>query len=191
MKREKEFEKIIKMIMQIPVKAPPGDFVERVTERLYPKQLSFWRTIYRKAFTPTTVSFTPGKLIPSAVAVVTLFFIFLVKLSPVGPLYQVQQAAHDINLVPVTFALEATAAEEVSVIGSFNGWDPDRHEMNLNKETNRWALTIMLPPGQHEYAFLINGEKVIADPKSTFTRSDGFGSRNSVIFTGNHSEFHL
>ena len=191
MNKEKEFGNLIKMIKRLPVEAPPKDFTDRVTGRLQPKQLSFWKKAYRKALTPTTVSFTPARLIPSTVALMALFFIFLLKLSSVGPLYQAQEATLDIKSVPVTFALNATMAEEVSVIGSFNGWESDHHEMRLNKERNQWTLTVMLPPGQHEYAFLINGEKVISDPKATFTRSDGFGSRNSVIFTGNHSEFHL
>jgi hypothetical protein len=173
------------------MEAPPKDLADRVTVCLQPKQLSFWKKAYRKALTPTTVSFTPARLIPSTVALMVLFFIFLLKLSSVGPLYQAKEATLDIKSVSVTFALKATMADEVSVIGSFNGWEPDHHEMRLNKERNQWTLTVMLPPGQHEYAFLINGEKVISDPKATFTRSEGFGSRNSVIFTGNHSEFHL
>ena len=62
MNTEKEFENIIRMIRRLPVKTPPKDFADRVTDRLQPKQLSFWKKVYRKAFTPTTVSFTPGKL---------------------------------------------------------------------------------------------------------------------------------
>lgn len=189
MHNEKEFSDLVKMIQQIPLQNPPQDFADRVTGFLQPKRLSFWKKAYRKAFTPKTVSFTPARLIPSAVFVMVLFFIFLMKLGYVGTLHNTQQAALNLKRIPVTFALNETRAKEVSVIGSFNGWEPGRNEMHLDRKRNEWVLTIMLPPGQHEYAFLINGEKVIPDPKAIFTRSDGFGSRNSVIFTGNHSGF--
>ncbi|MBW1815203.1 MAG: isoamylase early set domain-containing protein, partial [Deltaproteobacteria bacterium] len=157
---------------------------------LQPKRLSFWKKAYRKAFTPRTVSFTPGRLIPAAVTV-GLFLIFMVNMGYLGPLHKAQHEALDLKNVPVTFVLEKADAEAVSVIGSFNGWEPDQYEMRLNRKKNRWTLTVMLPPGQHEYAFLINGEKAMPDPRATFTRSDGFGSRNSVIFAGNHSEIRL
>ncbi|MCJ7773771.1 MAG: isoamylase early set domain-containing protein, partial [Desulfobacterales bacterium] len=158
---------------------------------LPPKRLSFFKKAYRKAFTPKTVSFTPVRLIPAAVAVMALFFIFLMKLSYMGPFFNTQQASLDIKLVPVTFAFQKTGIKEVSVIGSFNDWEPESHEMRFDRERSQWVLTVMLPPGQYEYAFLINGEKVVPDPKAIFNRSDGFGSRNSVIFTGNHSGLHL
>jgi len=190
MNKEKEFESLIQLIEDMPPMAPPDDFTDRVMENLAPKRLSFWKKVYRKTFTPTTISFTPGKLIPSAVAVMALFFV-LIKVSFVGPFHPQRQAALDADFVPVTFALQAESAREVAVIGSFNNWEPRRHEMQFDRQSNQWILKVMLPPGQYEYAFLINGEKVIPDPKATFNRSDGFGSQNSVIFTGNPSGLHL
>ena len=188
MKNDKEFESLIKLIEQMPAMAPPKNLTDRVMDSLSPKRLPFWKRVYRKAFTPTTVSFTPVKLIPSLAAVMALVFIFLIQLDDMGPTHQERQAALNSKFVPVTFALDASDAEAVSVIGSFNNWEPDRDEMHLNTKKNQWTITVLLPPGQYEYAFLINGEKVVSDPKALFTRSDGFCSRNSVVFTGNHSE---
>lgn len=187
----KEFEALIKLIRQMPAQDPPKGFADSVTSQLQPKQLPFWKRAYRAAFTPKTISFTPGRLIPLAAAVMALFFLFSLNPDSMGPVDQARQATLDVKLVPVTFALQETDAQHVSVIGSFNSWESGQHEMHLNQERNQWVLTVMLPPGQYEYAFLINGEKVVSDPKAVFTRSDGFGSRNSVIFTGNHSEYHL
>lgn len=197
MDNEEKFESLIKLIEQMPPMTPPKDFTDRVMEGLQPKRLSFLKRLYRGAFTPKTVSFTPVRLIPSMVAVMALFFVFLINLDFIGLIYQQghivkqEHTANSTRFVPVTFALEKAGAKDVSVIGSFNGWEPGRHEMRFDKEKNEWILTIKLPPGQYEYAFMINGEKIIPDPKAAFTRFDGFGSRNSVIFTGNHSEIHL
>jgi len=188
MNTEKEFADLIQMIKQIPVEDPPQNFADRITGRLQPKHLSFWKQVYRKACTPRTVSFTPVKLIPVAAAIAILFFVFLTKSNDIGPVHNAQLST---DLVPVTFSLDGNSAKEVSVIGSFNGWEAGRNEMSYDKGENRWTLTVMLPPGQYEYAFLINGEKVVPDPKALFNRSDGFGSSNSVIFTGNHSGLHL
>lgn len=187
--QDKEFETLTGMIQQMPQEDPPQGFTDSIIQKLRPKRLSLWARMYRSAFTPRTISFTPGRLIPAAV-VVMAFFIFLVHQNFQG-VSREDRNGDGLIPVPVTFVFENGNAKEVSVIGSFNGWEPGSHEMRFSPEKNQWVLTVMLPPGQHEYAFLINGERVVPDPKAVFTRSDGFGSKNSVIFTGSHSEIHL
>jgi len=188
--QDKEFETLARMIQQMPQEDPPQGFADSIVQKLRPKRLSLWARMYRSAFTPRTISFTPGRLIPAAAVVVMAFFIFLIHQNFQGVSIEGRNGDGSIS-VPVTFVFENGNAHEVSVIGSFNGWEPGNHEMRFNAEKNQWVLIAMLPPGQHEYAFLINGERVVPDPKAVFTRSDGFGSKNSVIFTGSNSEIHL
>ena len=53
----------------------------------------------------------------------------------------------------------ASEAREVSVGGTFNGWDPSRTPMS--KSANGiWRATLRVPPGSYEYKFWVDGEWV-------------------------------
>ncbi len=42
--------------------------------------------------------------------------------------------------------------------------------------------------GAYEYAFLVDGHKVVADPGATFYKTDGFGSRNAVLYAESNGQ---
>jgi 1,4-alpha-glucan branching enzyme len=66
----------------------------------------------------------------------------------------------------ITFALYAPGKHFVTLIGSFNDWDPLADPMNYS--TNGvWWLTRELPPGSYEYQYMIDGQKALADPWGT------------------------
>lgn len=78
----------------------------------------------------------------------------------------------------VRFELEAPDASSVTVAGTFSDWQP-RYEL-AETTPGRWTALIPLRPGVHEYAFLVDGERWIADPHAPAVR-DGFGGVNSRI----------
>jgi hypothetical protein len=43
-----------------------------------------------------------------------------------------------------------------------------------------WSTTLALPVGQHQYAFVVDGRRWVADPAAPAV-DDGFGRRNSVL----------
>ncbi|MFH1314137.1 MAG: glycogen-binding domain-containing protein [Candidatus Eisenbacteria bacterium] len=55
------------------------------------------------------------------------------------------------------------AAFSVSVAGSFNNWDTGSNPMAKDDE-GVWSAVIPLPPGKHEYKFVVNGSDWMADP---------------------------
>ncbi len=56
---------------------------------------------------------------------------------------------------PVTFSIDAPAAYQVYVTGSFNNWNP--HQFRLIKQPHgQWRITIPLPPGRYEYKFVVD-----------------------------------
>jgi 1,4-alpha-glucan branching enzyme len=65
----------------------------------------------------------------------------------------------------VTFALHAPGKQFVSLIGSFNDWDGSRDVMSENAE-GTWWIRRPLPPGIHQYQYLIEGRQRLADPYS-------------------------
>jgi len=95
--------------------------------------------------------------------------------SPAGPDVA---AARDSTYV--RFTLYAPGAHSVAVAGSFNEWDPNRAPLVPTVTPGVWAGTVALPPGQHAYAFLVDGRQWLSDPASP-TVDDGFGQRNSVV----------
>lgn len=80
----------------------------------------------------------------------------------------------------VRFTLYAPGANSVAVAGSFNEWDPRQAPLTQTHTPGVWAGTVALPPGQHVYAFLVDGSRWLPDPASP-TVDDGFGQRNSVV----------
>jgi 1,4-alpha-glucan branching enzyme len=58
------------------------------------------------------------------------------------------------NKTRVTFSLPADApAGVVSVVGTFNGWQPGAHELKPRRDGTR-TISVPLPPGHHRFRYL-------------------------------------
>ena len=79
----------------------------------------------------------------------------------------------------VTFQVEAPAGSKVFVAGSFNNWDTSANRMRRARN-GVYAAAIMLPPGRHEYKYVVDGEWQI-DSKNPLKAWNYAGSLNSVI----------
>jgi hypothetical protein len=91
--------------------------------------------------------------------------------------------------VYVRFVLYAPKVSSVALAGSFNEWDPTRTPLVPAGETGVWTVTLPLAPGQHTYAFVIDGQRWLPDPAAPAV-DDGFGHHNSVMTvtaTGGHT----
>jgi 1,4-alpha-glucan branching enzyme len=85
------------------------------------------------------------------------------------------------TVVPVTFRFPARLARTariVSVVGSFNGWNPAVHPMR-RAEDDDWMITVYLSPGRTVYLFSVDGEMWV-DPEDDGRISNGWGSEYSV-----------
>lgn len=85
------------------------------------------------------------------------------------------------TLVPVTFrfpARLAPTARKVSVVGSFNGWNPAVHPMRRG-EGNDWTITLYLSPGRAVYLFSVDGA-LWNDPEDDGRTPNGWGTEYSV-----------
>jgi anti-sigma factor RsiW len=85
------------------------------------------------------------------------------------------------GLMAVRFVFTAARedAGSVNVAGSFNGWDPT--EIPLHREGDVWSAVVVLPRESHEYMFVEDGQRWVADPSAAVTRDDGFGGQNAVL----------
>jgi hypothetical protein len=80
----------------------------------------------------------------------------------------------------VILTLERGDCSSVSVIGSFNNWDPQATPMT-EVENGKWRACIILSPGEYNYKFLVDRKFPIVDPASSLVEPDGFGGTNSVL----------
>ncbi len=80
----------------------------------------------------------------------------------------------------VTFVLLAPDARSVALAGDFDGWD--RTRMPMRRETSGlWTLVVPLAPGRYQYAFVVDGQRFVADPAAPRALGDDFGQPTSVV----------
>jgi hypothetical protein len=76
------------------------------------------------------------------------------------------------------FVLQVPNANTVALAGDFTGWKPS---FTLTQTgPGLWTVVVPLEPGIHTYAFVIDGERWVADPSAPSV-DDGFGGSNSRV----------
>ena len=80
----------------------------------------------------------------------------------------------------ITFRVEALPGSQVAVAGSFNDWSATATPLEDKKGMGIFTKTLYLPPGRHEYKFVIGSEWVL-DPGCGEWTSNPHGSLNSVL----------
>ena len=140
--------------------APPG-FTDRVMARLPPAAPS--GAVLRWSSTWTWASAAAAALAVALTAGVLLW-----------------QRQGDSSM-KVAFELHAPDAKTVELIGSFNGWMAGTCVLEGPDATGEWKTSVELPPGRHEYVFLVDGRERIVDPRVAERRPDGFGQWNSIV----------
>ena len=83
----------------------------------------------------------------------------------------------------VRFVFVDSRASTVELVGDFNAWTKGVTRLERTAAPGVWSASVALPPGRHEYAFIINGSRWIADPLAP-TTSDDFGIESAVIHVG-------
>ena len=74
-------------------------------------------------------------------------------------------------------------ARSVEVVGSFNNWSRGMLHLRDENHDGIWHGQAVLPAGQHEYMFVVDGERWVADPLAGRYVDDGFGvgRKNAVL----------
>jgi hypothetical protein len=83
----------------------------------------------------------------------------------------------------VRFVFVDRSAATVELVGDFNAWARGSAHLRQSGVPGVWAISVPLSPGRHEYAFIINGTRWVADPLAV-KASDDFGTESSVIRVG-------
>lgn len=80
---------------------------------------------------------------------------------------------------PVNFVCVAPAAAQVHLTGDFNNWEPQTLPMQRQPD-GAWTLQVPLHHGHHQYAFLVDGKRVL-DPRAHGVARDPKGERASLL----------
>ena len=170
---------IVQAIKELPDLEPPRSLTPSVMEVIHRKRLPAWRRLYWWVTSPQRITVTPLRAFPvlaSFVFVLVVASWLLLNRQVSGPIQLPGQ-----ERTQVVFTLGLSQARSVAVIGTFNGWNPRGFEMKFDEVQRIWSLSLSLPEGRHEYAYLVDGQTVIPDPETVFYQEDGFGNKNSVI----------
>jgi hypothetical protein len=105
--------------------------------------------------------------------------------------------AHSVPAVPVSSAadltnsprsvqlvLSAPGARTVRVVGDFNGWNDRQSPMARDDASGLWNVRLMLRPGRHVYAFVVNDTQWVRDPRAAAAPDADFGRPGSVLLVG-------
>jgi len=149
----------------------------RPARRSRPLAPAWWRT-------PLTLRVSPlaGLAMAASLAgIVSLGTLGLTRSRPVASVPAVAQRVHDtVNVVRFVFVGQA---KTVSLVGDFNAWGAQPVSLAPGGTSGTWTVSVPVPNGRHEYAFIVDGQHWVADPFAP-SSSDEFNTSSSIITVG-------
>jgi len=137
--------------------------------------------------TPRTLHISPLAglaMAASLAAIVSLGTLGIARSRPMTatpPTRAVAHVVHDtVNVVRFVFVGQA---KTVSLVGDFNAWGAQPVSLVPTGSNGTWSASVPLPSGRHEYAFIVDGQRWVADPFAP-TSSDEFNTNSSIITVG-------
>ncbi|SME95199.1 hypothetical protein [Desulfovibrio gilichinskyi] len=167
--------KLAAELKQMEVRKVPHAFSRSVMDSVHEANKPLWKIVVCWLNSPFNLRLTPLRMALGTALIVMIFF--LVPKTDTGHMVE----DHSVP-VRFEFASHSGSIKHVAVMGSFNSWSAESSRMRYDKERGVWVYETRLPPGDHEYVFLVNGVEVVPDPHADFSRKDGFGSVNSIKF---------
>jgi hypothetical protein len=79
------------------------------------------------------------------------------------------------------FALLAPEANQVALVGSFNGWAEEATKMKMNDGTGLWSVDVPLGEGEYTFMYLVDGTRWVTPPMAEDFVTDGFGQTNGIL----------
>lgn len=77
----------------------------------------------------------------------------------------------------VKFRVTVASAQSVAVSGSFTDWNP----VPMRRNGHTFTVDVVVPPGTHQFGFLVDGETWYLPPNATGLVSDDFGRKNATL----------
>ncbi|BBO92196.1 glycogen-binding domain-containing protein [Desulfosarcina ovata] len=94
--------------------------------------------------------------------------LLFVSFSPPAPAPQVNR-----------FVIYEPSARQVELAGSFTGWQ--RRPLQPVGNSGYWEVQLKVPSGEHRFAYILDGDRQMADPTLPGRERDDFGGENSIL----------
>lgn len=162
-----------------------SDFDDRVMAsiRLAPRQRSLG-ALLGWLLRPRRLELSPFTVAAAAAAVLLVVVTGTWELARRDASVVSHQRALESSQAPVRvvqFVFVAPGARSVALVGDFNGWDASATPMQRRAAPGVWTVSLPLPVGRHQYAFLINDTDWAPDPTAPPAMADDFGTPSSVV----------
>lgn len=158
----------------------PASLKGAVMAEIARRPRSRWRAMVDWLVQPRTVRLSPAMGFGFAVAAVAVL-----ALLPDGRLIpgSGDPAAAVSEAAPVLtrFVFVAPEASQVTLTGDWVSWDTEGIRLTQLRGSDVWTVDVPVPPGVHEYSFIVDGSEWRPDPLAGEPVDDGFGRANSVL----------
>lgn len=108
------------------------------------------------------------------------------SIAPNATLRPAASSAADALPIAQQFVFRSTSAHHVSVVGDFNRWNSAASPMTRSPDGDLWSVTILIAPGRHTYAFMVDDSAFALDPDTRVARvrDPDLGAEGSVVIVG-------
>ncbi len=161
-------------------KAPPEDFDSRLMRTILESGAEQGRPWWTRKRAVALSPFGGLAFAAGFAGIVALGTLAAVRKGASAPDASVATAARVDTVHLVRFVIQQAGAQRVSLAGDFNGWSRDALPLEASADGSVWSVTLPLAAGRYEYAFVVDGERWIADPQSHAVQ-DEFGGATSVL----------
>ena len=77
------------------------------------------------------------------------------------------------------FVIYQSGVKQVEIAGSFTNWE--RIPLKPAGSSGYWEISLEIPSGEHIFSYILDGDKVLADPTIPDKEKDDFGTINSIL----------
>ncbi|MGD2046744.1 MAG: glycogen-binding domain-containing protein [Gemmatimonadota bacterium] len=166
------------------VKAPP-ELYAGVMREISKERPSLAVRAVEWLLRPRLVPISPAV---AGLAVAALATLILLRPSDVPVVLPTTDATASAERVVTRFVLVAPGASSVHVTGDFNSWSREGIALEDLRGSGIWTGDIALPPGVHQYTFVLDGSEYVADPSAVMQVDDGYGQTNSILVVPGEGE---
>jgi len=179
---------------------PAPDFAANTVEQLNEAESSppafhtrlhdWWRAVTRPL---VTIPVRPAYVIGVVLLLIGAWLAWPTPSSKPAPVASSQQrgttprqvattsSAPSSQMVWTRFVYTDNNADSVAVAGDFSQWKPIPLSPRTVNGRTVWTGLVPVSRGEHEYQFVIDGERWVTDPLAPVTEDDGFGAENAVL----------
>lgn len=168
-------KRLVETAGRIAAPEPADDFVVRTMARVRARPAPR-RTVWTWLRSP---SISPLGALAAVAAIALLSVGGSLALRPKPKLAAAGDGARP-QTVLARFTLRAPLAHAVSLAGDFNAWQPEATKLERG-QNGVWTVEVPLPPGRHQYMFVVDGKQWVTDPDAPAKVDDGFGGENAVL----------